>query len=317
MKYAALLSRMGKWSPFSKIHELIRELKVARVMTTPVVTISSDAAMADVKEQMRIHRISGMPVVDDGVLVGLISTADLILALEKGETGRPIRDYMTTQLILAQDQEPVLEALRRLETTGVGRLPVVDKQGKLVGILTRGDVVAGLLQALQQAYDEVEKAQGQPRRFFEALESDETSLLLRYYVKVGDFTHGGQASARLKQALLQIGASPQLARRVAIATYEAEINLIIHTTAGGQILAELRPDHITVVVQDTGPGIPDVNLARQPGYSTASQIAREMGFGAGMGLTNIERCADGMDIWSVVGIGTRLEMMFRVPEDKL
>lgn len=283
-------------------------------MTTNVVTIAPSASMDDVKERMREHRISGMPVEESGELVGLISTADLIRALEENALQRSVGDYMATELLLAQDDEPVMEAFRRLDQTGVGRLPVVNNQGKLVGILTRGDIVTGLLQALQNAYDEMEKVQSQPRYFFEALVSDETSLLLRYRVHANDFSRGGQASAKLKQALLQIGGSPQLARRIAIATYEAEINLIIHTTEGGYIIAEMHPDHITVVAQDNGPGIPDVELARQPGYSTAPQSAREMGFGAGMGLTNIGRCADSMNIWSVVGVGTRLEMIFNVTD---
>ena len=131
-----------------------------------------------------------------------------------------------------------------------------------------------------------------------------------------DFAQGGDASAKIKQALLRIGASPQLARRVAIATYEAEVNLIIHTDSGGFILADIQPTEINIVAQDSGPGIPDVELARQPGYSTATPEIREMGFGAGMGLTNIDRCTDKMSLWSAVGVGTRLQMTFRVtPEE--
>ncbi len=80
-------------------------------------------------------------------------------------------------------------------------------------------------------------------------------------------------------------------------------------------MAEVRPDKITVVAHDAGPGIRDVTLARRPGYSTASQVAREMGFGAGMGLANIERCTDEMNIWSALGVGTRLEMIFHVPPE--
>ena len=152
-----------------------------------------------------------------------------------------------------------------------------------------------------------------PRYFFDALRSDATNLLLRYHVEAGDFAHGGEASARIKRALLRIGASPRLARRVAIAAYEAEINLIIHTNRGGSLLVDVTPQEIRVVVQDSGPGIPDVEEARRPGFSTASPRAREMGFGAGMGLTNIERCSDRLDIWSALGVGTRLEIVFKLP----
>ncbi len=311
-----LLARLGPGVSLSKIHELIRETQVEQVMTSPVYTVSSTDTMEAVRDSMREHRISGLPVVDNDELVGLVSTADLIRALEEGQIKASVAAYMTRDLVCARTDEPILEALRRAEKTGVGRMPVVDPQGKLRGVLTRGDIVTGLLHALQKAYSEFEQ-QRRPHYFFEALESDETSLILRYRVRFGDFTHGGHASARIKQALLRIGASAKFARRVAIATYEAEINLIIHTTDGGHIIAELHPDYITVVAHDSGPGIPDVELARQPGYSTASELAREMGFGAGMGLPNIERCADEVNIWSAVGVGTRLEMTFYVPPEEV
>lgn len=314
----SLFARMGRDLPLTIIHELTQQLKVGRVMTHGVFSLSSDTSMADVKELMRTHRISGLPIVDDGNLVGIVSVQDLIHALERQALERPVSEFMTPNPYTAHVEEPVVEVLKRLEKTGVGRLLVVDDAGALVGIITKGDIVAGLLQALQEMYDDAEQQQlrRQPHYFFEALESDDTSLTLRYQVKFGDFTRGGYASAKIKQALLQIGGSPQLARRVAIATYEAEINLIIHTQEGGSIVAEMRPDQIVVLAHDKGPGIPNVSLARQPGYSTASDIAREMGFGAGMGLANIERCTDGLDIWSAVGVGTRVEMTFNVPPEE-
>jgi len=105
-----------------------------------------------------------------------------------------------------------------------------------------------------------------------------------------------------------MGANPQLARRCGIAIYEAEMNLIIHTTDGGTIRVEIEPHQISMDAYDNGPGIPNIELARKPGYSTASEAVRELGFGAGMGLVNIERCVDEMNLESVVGQGTRLRM---------
>lgn len=273
--------------------------------------------MKHLKDLLREHRISGVPVVEDAELVGLVSIEDLIHALEERRLDAPIKEYMTSEgLITARAQEPVMEALRRFEETGIGRMPVLDARDKLVGMITRGDITVALLRALQELYAEAEAMQDQPQRFFEALESENTSVQLRYHIEKGDFSLGGDASAKIKRALLRIGASPQLARRVAIATYEAEINLIIHTEGGGLILADIQPTEITVVAQDSGPGIPDVELAKQPGYSTATPEIREMGFGAGMGLTNVARCTDKMSLWSAVGVGTRLQMTFEVsPEE--
>jgi anti-sigma regulatory factor (Ser/Thr protein kinase) len=99
-------------------------------------------------------------------------------------------------------------------------------------------------------------------------------------------------------------------RRVAVAAYEAETNLIIHTDAGGDLIAEIQPDQIRIVALDRGPGIPDIERALQPGYSTAPDWIRELGFGAGMGLNNIKACADSFALDSQVGVGTRLEAMF-------
>jgi CBS domain-containing protein/anti-sigma regulatory factor (Ser/Thr protein kinase) len=306
---------ISKSRPLSIIHELIRELKVSRMMTTDVKTLPTNVSMRAVRDLMRFHQISGVPIVDQGYLKGIVSVEDLIRAMNHKDLDASITRYMTRELITTHPEEPAHEALKKLEQTGVGRLVVVREPGKLAGMLTKGDIVAGLLHALEGIYHELERSEDSRSAsgFFEALFSDETSLFLRYSVPAGDFTVGGSASSQIKKALLQIGASSNLARRVSIATYEAEINLIIHTTEGGQIVAEIRPDIVTVVAYDAGPGIPDVQLAMQPGYSTASEEAREMGFGAGMGLVNMERCADEMNIWSAVDVGTRVEMLFDVP----
>ncbi|MGC9349057.1 MAG: CBS domain-containing protein [Anaerolineae bacterium] len=309
----AFLGLMGRGGALTKIHELVREMPVSRVMTSSPFTLTPEGTMMELKDILREHRISGVPVVEDETLVGVVSLEDLIHALEEYRLDAPVRDYMSTgDLVTAQAREPVMEALRRFERTGIGRMPVLDNRDKLVGIITRGDITIALLHALQELYTEAEALQDRPQHFFEALESENTSLQLRYRVQAGDFAHGGEASAKIKRALLRIGASPQLARRVAIATYEAEINLVIHTEDGGLILADIQPNEITVVAQDSGPGIPDVELAKQPGYSTATTAVREMGFGAGMGLTNIQRCTDNMSLWSAVGVGTRLQMTFQV-----
>lgn len=317
----ALLGLMGRGGALSKIHELIREMKVSRVMTMNPFTLTPTSTMKELKDLLREHRISGVPVVKtdtDNDLVGIVSIEDLIHALEQQRLDDTVQNYMTSgKLITAQAQEPVMEALRRFESTGIGRMPVLDAREKLVGIITRGDIMMALLRALQDLYSEAEAIQDRPQHFFDTLESENTSLQLRYRVEKGNFARGGDASAKIKRALLRIGASPKLARRVAIATYEAEINLIIHTDDGGLILADIQPTEITIVAQDSGPGIPDVDLARQPGYSTATAEVREMGFGAGMGLVNIQRCVDDMSLWSAVGVGTRLQMTFRVSPEEI
>jgi anti-sigma regulatory factor (Ser/Thr protein kinase) len=223
---------------------------------------------------------------------------------------------MTNTLITIRATDSVIEALKLFVNTRVGRLPVVTPEGKLEGIITKGDVTRGLLKALQHDYQTEEIRKYRASHLFEDINSDRTSLILRYNIKQGDFTHGGAASSHIKRALARLGASPQIARRVGIATYEAEMNLIIHTSNGGVIRVEIEPHQITIDVTDDGPGIKDVDQAMKPGYSTATESIRELGFGAGMGLVNISRCVDQMKLDSVFGQGTRLRMrMFLKDED--
>ena len=139
----ALFGLMGRGGALSKIHELIREMKVSRVMTTALLTLPPDATMQELKELLREHRISGVPVVEDDILLGIVSIEDLIHAMEYAKLRSPVRDYMTCDnLVVARAQEPVMEALRRFESTGIGRMPVLDTRGKLVGIITRGDIMS-------------------------------------------------------------------------------------------------------------------------------------------------------------------------------
>lgn len=136
---------------------------------------------------------------------------------------------------------------------------------------------------------------------------DGKSKAIRYTFQVAsmDFQAAGQAAGKVKQVLLGIGYDPQLARRAAIITYELEMNLVIHG-GGGTLTVELSPDLIEISAEDHGPGIPDVNLAMQEGYSTAPAHVREMGFGAGMGLPNIRRWSDKLTIATEINKGTKL-----------
>lgn len=124
-------------------------------------------------------------------------------------------------------------------------------------------------------------------------------------VRMRDFQASGDAAARIKQVLQKIGFPPHVIRRVAIAAYEAEMNIVIHSL-GGEIKAVVSPEVITIVARDNGPGIPDIDLAMQEGYSTAPKEIQEMGFGAGMGLPNIRRCADRLSVISREGQGTTI-----------
>ncbi len=293
----------------TRAEELAYELRIEEVMTRNVTTLSPSAKMSEALDAFRQIRISGAPVIDpDGNLVGIISMEDLINGLRQGDLDAPVSKYMSSHLITVKGSDPVVEALKQFVGTKFGRLPVVNDQGKMIGLLTKGDITRGLLNALKRDYQVEEIRRYRARHLFEDIESDRTSLILRYNIVARDFTSGGAASSHIKRALIRLGANPQIARRVGIAVYEAEMNLIIHTTNGGTIRVEIEPHQISIDAYDDGPGIADVELAVKPGYSTASEEIRELGFGAGMGLANISRCVDVMKLESVVGKGTRLRL---------
>ncbi len=130
---------------------------------------------------------------------------------------------------------------------------------------------------------------------------------LHYDVNAYDFTCAGEASGKLKRSLKDLGFDATLIRKVAIAVYEAEINMVIHAE-GGVIDATITPECITVILADKGPGIPDIELAMKEGYSTAPENVRSLGFGAGMGLPNIKKYTDEMKIDTEIGVGTTITL---------
>ncbi|MGE4283225.1 MAG: ATP-binding protein [Clostridia bacterium] len=136
-------------------------------------------------------------------------------------------------------------------------------------------------------------------------------IYLHYEISGEDFSLAGEASSNLKKILKQLGVSPETIRRVSIAMYEGEINMVIHAY-GGVVDVEISPRQIKMVLQDEGPGIPDIELAMREGYSTAPDNIRELGFGAGMGLPNMKKYTDEMSITSEVGKGTIVEMIVKV-----
>jgi CBS domain-containing protein/anti-sigma regulatory factor (Ser/Thr protein kinase) len=296
----------------SKLQELVYELKIEQVMTSKVVTVTPDATMHELKEVLRLNRISGAPVLRDGEMIGIISIEDLIKALEAGEIEVRVGDKMVTDVQTLFADETIMHAVNKFGRLGFGRLPVVNREGKLVGILTQGDVARGLLHQLEVDYHEEEIHRYRASHIFEDIASDQTGLILRYKVQSKNFAHCGEAASKLKRALERLGAKPQVVRRTAVASYEAETNLVIHTDKGGELIAELQPERIRIVAVDSGPGIPDVEIALQPGFSTAPDWIRELGFGAGMGLSNIKACSDQMRLDSKMGVGTRLEIIINM-----
>ncbi len=301
----------------SRVEELSYDLKINDVMTRDVKTVAPELPMSNVLEILRVGQISGVPVVQNGEMAGILSIEDIVRAMEKNDLAAPVDKYMSRRVVSVNNYDSVVKAIETFSANRKGRLPVVDESGKLVGIITKGDITRGILNALQRDYHEEELRRYRASHLFEDITSNRTSLILRYDIKARDYINGGQASSHIKRALLRLGANPQLARQCGIAIYEAEMNLIIHTDHGGTIRVQIEPHRILMQTTDDGPGIIDVNKALTPGWSTATQEVRDMGFGAGMGLVNIQRCVDKMTLDSSPGKGTKLlmEIILR-PEER-
>ena len=299
----------------SKIQELVYEIRVSDVMKRDVFTVSPRTHMSVLRVILRQNRISGTPVVDKGKLVGIISVEDFINWLANREQDCPIGEKMTRNVQTLYADEPLTHAINKFEQHGFGRFIVVERQDKrLVGIVTKGDVIEGLLKKLEiDFYKEEEVCQFRVKHFFEDILADKTELLFQYDVIGHDFDRAGESASQVKTTLRRLGLHPQVVRRVAIATYEAEMNLIVYTD-GGKICVRVEPHEIFVNVEDSGPGILDVEKALQPGYSTAPEWVRELGFGAGMGLNNIQKCANKMDLRSTVGKGTQLSFYIYIED---
>jgi len=128
-------------------------------------------------------------------------------------------------------------------------------------------------------------------------------------VEAGAFETAGEASMTIKRTLKKLGVDASVLRSLSVASYEVELNLVIHSM-GGELMLKVDPDKVTLISKDVGPGIPDIDKAMTEGYSTASEEARSLGFGAGMGLPNMKRNASTFDIQSEVGVGTCITMTF-------
>ncbi|MDR0553685.1 MAG: CBS domain-containing protein [Treponema sp.] len=282
----------------SVVLELIYQLKIKDVMVTAVITGREDDTMRHIQAIMRENYITGVPIVDDaGILLGIVSLDDIVRALDAGYIDQLVHEHMTKRVIVLEDDMPLSFAISYLNKYRYGRFPVLNKSRQLVGILSSKDVIRTLLVEMNREVlrlEKVHQAEAGASKAYSEMEFTTT----RY-----DFELAGRASTEIKKALKQRDIDPKIIRRVAIASYELEINQVVHSL-GGTISCSIRSDRVIIVAADTGPGIEDVNLALQEGWSTANEWIRSLGFGAGMGLANTKRVSDEFQINSKPGEGT-------------
>ena len=299
-----------------KIRELVYELKVEAVMTRQLITLAPEAPMSGLRTLLRDNRISGVPVVRGQTLVGLVSVEDFINWLAQGERDCPVSERMSREVRTLSPGEPLVHAIGKLEQYGYGRLPVVDGE-RLVGLVTKGDIIEGLLKEMQvNSREEEELHRYRASHFFEDMIADRLTVNFQYQVRGKTIEQGGEVASDLKRSFKRLGLHPEVVRRAAIATYEAEMNVIIYAREG-TVDVSVDPETINIIVRDQGQGIPDIQQALQPGFSTAPDWVRELGFGAGMGLPNIRSCARSLDITSEPGQGTTLRISIPLEPERV
>jgi CBS domain-containing protein/anti-sigma regulatory factor (Ser/Thr protein kinase) len=292
----------------SVVLELIYQLKIKDVMTTAVITAGKTDTLRHIQAMMKENYITGIPVVEDQKLLGLVSIDDIVTALDSGWIDAAAEEKMTQNLIVLEDDMPLSFAVSYLNKYRYGRYPVINKKKELVGILTSKDVIGTLLVEMNREVLRLEKIS---QRADSASGYSEMEFATNRY----DFELAGRASTEIKKALKKHNIDPAIIRRVAIASYELEINQVVHSN-GGTMSCSIQPDKVVVVASDTGPGIADVNQALQEGWSTANEWIRSLGFGAGMGLANTKRVSDEFTISSELGKGTTVRSVVFINSPK-
>ena len=292
------------------IMELLQRLRVRDVMRGhDIIAVSRTDTMARAQHLMKLNNISGVPVVEGKRLFGIISVNDIIKALEGGWINDTCQQHMATNLVVLEADMPLAFAIKFFQNYTFGRFPVLNKERDLVGIVSQRDVTRVLMHELT---NEISKLEGNAPAPSEAAKSEGALpyYSMRQFIVVrNDLSNAGKAANEIKKMMKDAGIDNKIVRRVAVAAYELEINICIHSL-GGSITFILDTEKATVIAKDRGPGIKDVEWACQDGTSTANDWIRSMGFGAGMGLANSKRVSDMFDIQSKIPSGTTVMCEF-------
>lgn len=289
--------------------DILFKLKVKEVMTHPILTARPSDSLRHIQQVMKNNRITGIPVSDEhSTLLGIVSMDDIVKALDNGWIDDPAALHMTTKVIALQDNMSLSFCVSYFNKYSFGRFPVLDANSRLVGIVTASDVISTLLVALNKEVARLEETL--PPREEAAPEGDDKRVI-EFKTEPFNFELAGQASTDIKKLLKAAGVEQSILRRIGIASYELEINQVVHSE-GGVMRYTITGDSLHIEAADTGPGIPDLEKALTEGFSTATERVRSLGFGAGMGLPNTRRVSDEFNIESKVGGGTTVRVTFNL-----
>lgn len=297
-----------------KYKDIFQDLNVSDIMTTNVVTLLPDRKVARAKEIMKIQQISGIPIVDKNKkMLGIITVQDIVNALEYDKIEEPLSSMMSSPVISVTPEELVSEVVEKFNTFKLHRFPVVDKKNKLVGIVTREDILHGIIEKFSLIYVHDKKRSSMLNSQFSPITGDQLTAdraEFHYRIDNADISSAGSGAALLQQFLKKQEVDSEVTRKVGIVAYEAETNVVIHSKGKGDIYCFIKDDRIIVRVIDTGIGIEDLDKAMTEGFTTADEIVRGHGFGAGMGIPNMKRFSDKLVILSEKKVGTQVEVVF-------
>ncbi|MCH3916857.1 MAG: CBS domain-containing protein [Spirochaetia bacterium] len=285
---------INTYSSPTVILDLIYRLKVKDVMSKDLETAGKETSLREIQKLMREKKITGVPIVQGKRLIGLISMDDIIQALDKGYIEDPCFDHMSRNLIVLEDDMPISFAISYFDRFSFHRFPVLNKQKELIGMITSRDITSTLLVEINREVEDLERKNSNN---FPSNPGSIDGELHSYAIMKHDFENAGYASTQIKKKLKKAGVASAIIRRAAIASYELEMNIVVHSD-GGELLANYTPDKLTITAMDRGPGIPDLEKALTPGFSTATDWIRSLGFGAGMGLPNVKNVSDDFAIES-------------------
>jgi len=220
---------------------------------------------------------------------------------------------MVTDVITIPKKYSLVSAIKKFEHYRYGRLPVTKntRSNEIVGILTMGDILNCLLENIQTIAEKAEKKELDNDNLSTEMARQTTKKRMRFEVNKADFDNAGRVASIVRNYLQKLKIEKQILRKIAIVCYEVEMNISIHSL-GGSITVETEPSEVIITAVDYGPGIPDIDEAMKPGFTTASEQIRALGFGAGMGLPNIKKCADYLELESSMETGTILKATIRL-----
>lgn len=296
------------------VNELIYEIKVKEAMSKKVIFFKENTTFREIQLKLKEKKISGVPILDNVKnIIGIVSIDDVITAFDKGYVDNKITDYMSRDVITVPQNISVVSAINRLEKFKVGRLPVTESSDskRIVGVITLSDILNRLLVVVQTIAEKVEDKEIKNTQISHDLIKSIAKKPLRFEVKGDDFDNAGRVASITKKYFQNLGIDKNIIRRIAIVCYEAEMNICLHSL-GGSMTIQVSDNKAVIYAHDKGPGIPDVELALKPGFTTASEKIRALGFGAGMGLPNIKHYADKLEIKSSLKTGTELKAIINL-----